>query len=73
MLGNVLEWTCSAYEEDYNGADQRCEARDSKALHLVYRGGSWSDEPRSLRVADRHKGTVDFREYFVGFRLARQL
>lgn len=72
MLGNVLEWTCSAYDEGYNGAEQHCAPKE-RVLHFVSRGGSWSDEPRSLRSADRHKGTPEFLEYFVGFRLAREL
>jgi formylglycine-generating enzyme required for sulfatase activity/serine/threonine protein kinase len=72
MLGNVLEWTCSAYDENYAGAEQRCEDKE-RAHHLVGRGGSWSDEPRSMRSADRYKGTPEFRDYFLGFRVVRQL
>jgi formylglycine-generating enzyme required for sulfatase activity len=72
MIGNVLEWTCSAYDEGYSGGEQRCEGK-GPSLDRVYRGGSWSDEPRSLRSADRHKDAPEFRDYFLGFRLVREL
>lgn len=72
MLGNVLEWTCSAYNESYDGNELHCATRE-RVLHFVYRGGSWSDEPRGLRAADRHKGVPEFRDYFLGLRVVRQL
>jgi formylglycine-generating enzyme required for sulfatase activity len=72
MLGNVLEWTCSAYDENYDGGEQRCENKEH-TRHVVGRGGSWSDEPRGMRSADRYKATPEVRDYFLGFRIIRQL
>jgi formylglycine-generating enzyme required for sulfatase activity/serine/threonine protein kinase len=72
MLGNVLEWTCSDYEEPYREAVLRCAEKDLTS-HIVARGGSWSDQPRGIRVADRHKAMRDSYDYFIGFRVARDL
>lgn len=72
MLGNVLEWTCSSYEEPYREAVVRCTEKDLTS-HVVARGGSWSDQPRGIRAADRHKARRDSYDYFVGFRVARDL
>jgi len=70
QLGNVWEWTCSAYDSDYDGAEQRCaNANDSGSR--VLRGGSWSSDPRWVRSADRSGFTADARNYFLGFRLAQ--
>jgi formylglycine-generating enzyme required for sulfatase activity len=72
MLGNVLEWTCTAYRENYRGPHHECS--DSEGIsHMVARGGSWSDPPRSVRSADRYKAVSEFRDYFLGFRVLRLL
>jgi formylglycine-generating enzyme required for sulfatase activity len=39
---------------------------------MVVRGGSWSDEPRNVRSADRHRSRPEFQDYFLGFRLVRE-
>ncbi len=72
MAGNVLEWTCSLYSEDSQAPIQRCEAPVA-GHQFVVRGGSWNDEPRNVRSADRHRSDPDFRDYFLGFRLVREL
>jgi formylglycine-generating enzyme required for sulfatase activity/serine/threonine protein kinase len=72
MLGNVLEWTCSSYEESYREAALHC-AEKNPTRQVVARGGSWSDQPRGVRAADRHKATPDSYDYFIGFRVARDL
>lgn len=72
MLGNVLEWTCSRYEEQYQQEFMRC-AEINQDSHLVARGGSWSDQPRSLRLADRHKASPEYQDYFIGFRVVREI
>jgi formylglycine-generating enzyme required for sulfatase activity len=38
--GNVWEWTCSEYEERYQGKEKRC-VRNASLFAL--RGGSWAD------------------------------
>jgi formylglycine-generating enzyme required for sulfatase activity len=69
MLGNVWEWTCSQYEKDYDGSEQKCAV---SADYYSLRGGAWVNDPGSVRAASRFYGaepddiTVTF-----GFRLAQ--
>ncbi|MDQ5910108.1 MAG: hypothetical protein QG599_2204 [Pseudomonadota bacterium] len=72
MLGNVLEWTCSIYNKESKAPVQRCQEPVGEQ-EMVVRGGSWSDEPRNVRSADRHRNRPEFRDYFLGFRLVREL
>ena len=70
MHGNVLEWTCSGYDKDYDGSEQRCAESDTSGP-VVLRGGSWGHEPGWLRGAARIGGGPHVGEQNVGFRLAR--
>lgn len=72
MLGNVLEWTCSLYDKDRPSPVQDCE-QPTGDRQFVLRGGSWNDEPRNVRSADRHRSRPEFQDYFLGFRLVRDL
>ncbi len=72
MLGNVLEWTCSLYDKDFVAPVQTCQEPVADRQFVV-RGGSWNDEPRNVRSADRHRSRPDFKDYFLGFRLVREL
>lgn len=72
MLGNVLEWTCSLYAQDYRAPAQDCE-EPAADRQFVVRGGSWNDEPRNVRSAERMRNRPDFRDYFLGFRVVREL
>ncbi|MCU0806432.1 MAG: SUMF1/EgtB/PvdO family nonheme iron enzyme [Candidatus Contendobacter sp.] len=72
VLGNVLEWTCSLYHKENPAPIQRCE-ETAGDRQFVVRGGSWNDEPRNVRLADRHRSQPDFQDYFLGFRLVREL
>lgn len=73
MAGNVLEWTCSLYDKDSQAAPvQRCETPAPERL-FVLRGGSWNDEPRNVRSAERHRNQPTFQDYSIGFRLVREL
>ena len=71
MLGNVWEWTGSTYKEDYTGTEQS-RSKDSSDS-MVIRGGSWDDTTAWVRSAYRNKLTPTFRNFGVGFRLARSL
>lgn len=71
MAGNVLEWTCSIYDKESKAPAQRCQEPGGDQ-EMVVRGGSWSDEPRNVRSADRHRSRPEFRDYFLGFRLVRE-
>jgi len=73
MAGNVLEWTCSLYDKNSENAPvQSCEAVAGER-QFVMRGGSWNDDPRDVRSADRHRSPPDYRSFFLGFRLVREL
>lgn len=72
MMGNVLEWTCSLYARDYGAPGQSCQEPEGERQFVV-RGGSWNDEPRNVRSADRHRNAPEFRDYYLGFRVVREL
>jgi len=70
MLGNVWEWTCSAYDENYGGAEQGC-VKDGATTARAVRGGSWDDVPAWVRSALRYGDSPMLRYGNQGFRLAR--
>ncbi len=70
MLGNVWEWTCSEYDKDYGGSEQRCLSKGAAGL-CVLRGGSWFDGPWWVRGAARFPGTPPDGSDNSGFRLVR--
>lgn len=69
MSGNVWEWTCSAYADDYRGAETTCVALDSRG-NLAVRGGARFSEARYIRAAVRDDVMPDDRGGGVGLRLA---
>jgi formylglycine-generating enzyme required for sulfatase activity len=75
MHGNVWEWVEDLWHESYEGApiDGSAWVKDGDAAQRVVRGGSWVDDPRNLRGANRVRGTSDLRLDLLGFRLARTL
>ncbi|MCF7991290.1 MAG: SUMF1/EgtB/PvdO family nonheme iron enzyme [Thiohalocapsa sp.] len=70
VAGNVAEWTCSAYDADYEGAEQRCESTVFSG-RVVLRGGSWYNSPRWLRSAARAWLPAGHQVHDLGFRLVR--
>jgi formylglycine-generating enzyme required for sulfatase activity len=70
MHGNVWEWTCSVYDKDYGGGEQRC-AEPGTSGPCVLRGGSWLLVPRRVRGAARLGRDPRNRGVYGGFRLAR--
>ncbi len=66
--GNVWEWTCSEYEEKYNGKEKECVIENSNKKRVL-RGGSWYYSPRSVRTAFRNWDTPDSRHDDNGFRV----
>jgi len=70
MHGNVWEWTCSAYTEQYDGNESIC-INDAKDTRRVVRGGSWVGDPQYLRSGNRYWN--DPAIYGLGFRLAQDL
>ena len=72
VSGNLWEWTCSQYDQNYQGEESQCLNKNSAAARAV-RGGSWSRMPWFLRSAYRHSKSPDHRSRFLGFRLAQDL
>jgi len=70
MYGNQWEWTCSAYDKGYGGAEKRCAEKGAEGLRVL-RGGSWTFRPRRLRSAGRDGSFRNVRYIYVGFRLAQ--
>jgi len=74
MAGNVLEWTRSVYQPyPYDPTDGREDGADSAQKRFILRGGAWANPPIYLRAAARYCSTPDYRDPYVGFRLARHL
>ena len=72
--GNVLEWVQDCWNNSYAGAPADGSAwEQGECARRVLRGGSWFDNPRTLRSADRFRITSGFRDFSVGFRVARRL
>ncbi len=69
MVGNVWEWTASAYKRyPYEANDGR---EDSKAGGLrATRGGSWSCSPDFVRAANRNVSAASDADFELGFRCA---
>ncbi|MDG4595471.1 MAG: SUMF1/EgtB/PvdO family nonheme iron enzyme [Candidatus Contendobacter sp.] len=72
MMGNVWEWTCSAYAKDYDRSEQKCTEKNTTGP-LAVRGGSWFYKPAWVRSAFRNGNVPAHRGNNQGFRLARSL
>jgi len=68
MSGNVWEWTCSAFDESYQGGETKCASPDH-AGQITTRGGGWYSEARYLRAAVRDGMRPGDRHNGLGFRL----
>ncbi len=70
MHGNVHEWCADFYDKDYYkrspNQDPECQARMD--WHVL-RGGSWFDDPRECRAANRNAHYPNGRLGLLGFRV----
>nr|VFK56466.1 MAG: Formylglycine-generating enzyme, required for sulfatase activity, contains SUMF1/FGE domain [Candidatus Kentron sp. TC] len=77
MHGNVWEWTMDCWHGSYRGAPSDggvwLEENEGNCFLRVIRGGSWNSRPNSLRSALRDKRSVEEANFFIGFRLVREL
>ena len=69
VSGNVWEWTCSNWRNQFDGNEQQCndDTRDTQAR--VLRGGSWYNSPDLVRASVRFNSHPDYRDVFIGFRV----
>ena len=71
MSGNVREWCWDWYDSDYYGKSPSQNPRGpSTGSNRVYRGGSWFNNPRDCRTANRRNWRPTGSNKRVGFRLA---
>jgi formylglycine-generating enzyme required for sulfatase activity len=69
LLGNVWEWTCSAYEDKYKGAEQSFVTTYPESI--VLRGGSWRHLKAWARSTFRYRYQPTSCTNFMGFRVVR--
>ncbi len=67
MAGNVWEWVDDWYAA-YENTPQTDPSGPESADYKVLRGGSWHDDPRYLRAADRVYYSPTNRDVVIGFR-----
>lgn len=72
MLGNVWEWTCSAWSEAYDGSEKTCETNVWAPTSRAVRGGSWVNVPRNVRSAFRQGRPPAISKLEIGFRLVKE-
>ncbi len=68
MSGNVWEWTCSAWRDQYDGQEQQCVSMENFDARVV-RGGSWAYGPKYVRVTVRGEFDANIRYNGFGFRV----
>ena len=69
MSGNVCEW-CSDWYSSYSSSSQTNPTGSVSGSSRVYRNASWSGDARGCRLSCRIYITPDFRNNFLGLRLA---
>ncbi len=71
MHGNVLEWCWDKFKK-YDAKSPLVDPRGAAlAADRVIRGGSWRDAAVECRSAMLGRGTPWFRDFYLGFRVAR--
>ncbi len=74
MHGNVWEWVEDCWNDGYGSAPSDGSVWPSAGCDRhVLRGGSWGSGPGYLRSANRNRHTSGYRNFYLGFRVAREL
>ncbi|MDH4153933.1 MAG: SUMF1/EgtB/PvdO family nonheme iron enzyme [Nitrospira sp.] len=77
MSGNVWEWVEDCWHDNFGGASTDGSAwldtHDGNCGQRVLRGGSWLDDPGTLRASLRGRDLTDFRNGLLGFRLVQDI
>jgi eukaryotic-like serine/threonine-protein kinase len=73
--GNLWEWCLDELVDSYNGAPNDGTARGdissrSTNKNRLLRGGSWNNDARNCRAANRYSNLASFNGNTIGFRLA---
>ena len=72
--GNVWEWVEDCWSDNYQNTPRDGSPNLSpECARRVLRGGSWNQEPWTLRAAYRGANSQDMRGSYSGFRVARTL
>ena len=72
--GETVYARSGAHESDYQTDGRAWTTNcDGSRRRAVVRGGSWVNNPRSLRAAYRDWLTPSNRDYYIGFRLVQDL
>ncbi|MEZ4867372.1 MAG: SUMF1/EgtB/PvdO family nonheme iron enzyme [Caldilineaceae bacterium] len=69
MAGNVWEWCSTKWRNNYENYAKLVDHGPEGEERRVLRGGSWANEQRLLRCANRHRNYPDHRGPNVGFRV----
>ncbi|MCO6427009.1 SUMF1/EgtB/PvdO family nonheme iron enzyme, partial [Nitrosomonas communis] len=69
MSGNVWEWTCSNWREQFDGSEQQCNEDTTDTSSRVVRGGSWYGHPDGVRSSTRYYYHPDNGYDDLGFRV----
>ncbi len=70
MSGNVFEWCWDLYDS-YSAAPQNDLQGSLKGSLRVFRGGSWHNNIKAVRVTDRYSHNPSYWNYNLGLRLVR--
>jgi formylglycine-generating enzyme required for sulfatase activity len=75
MIGNVGEWTEDCDHRNYDAAptDGSAWIKDGDCSLRIARGGSWANDPVYLRSSARVGLASTYRNFDLGFRVARSL
>jgi len=71
MAGNAAEWVADWYDREYYAKSPKDNPTGpASGDRKVFRGGSWSDPPRNLRVTARFVAEPSYEDQTIGFRCA---
>ncbi len=66
--GNVWEWTCSKWQDQFVGQEQQCARLEDFSTKAV-RGGSWAYDPKYIRTSTRGEFNASISYNGFGFRV----
>ena len=78
MAGNASEWVADWYDRSYyEESPDKNPTGPAKGERKVYRGGSWEDPPKRLRVTARASAEpnfpIDANDLTIGFRCVKDV